>query len=228
MPLQAPARSPTPCYLRALKRHKCRAPLRGWALLIPLSGTALFAGVSRKNEIPTQSRNTLLFRFDEKGLAKGNLLTSALTSAISNKNPYAVFSGYGLSIGERVVLSLMRLFIPVERRTEAAQILCMVQARLGSCADYLGSCVEQRDDPCSHIIYIERWKSEEALCDHIRSSIYRCILTAIELSNRAPEISFYFGLQNKGMDLIQALRGSSPEPNGGGESKPTPCEGVKQ
>jgi hypothetical protein len=105
-----------------------------------------------------------------------------------------------------MVLSMMKLFIPAERRASAVEMLNIVHQRLGICADYLGSCIEERDVPCSHILYLERWKSKDALRDHVRSSLYRSVLWAIELSERPPEISFYCLWHSQGMDLIRAFR----------------------
>jgi hypothetical protein len=109
-----------------------------------------------------------------------------------------------------VIFSVIKCFVPPERRAEAVEILGAMQGRLGICPDYLGSWIQERDQPCSQIVYAEHWNSEEALYDHIRSSAYRHVLAVIEFSGRAPEVSFYFVSQTKGIELIQALREKSP------------------
>jgi len=103
----------------------------------------------------------------------------------------------------------MKFFVSVEHRVEAVELLRSIQARLQLSTDHLGSCIEEREHPCPHILYAEQWKSEEALYEHIRSSAYRRVLAAIELSSRAPEVIFHFVSHSKGMELIQALRGES-------------------
>ena len=100
----------------------------------------------------------------------------------------------------------MKLFIPAERRAEAVEILTTLQGRLEISSEYLGSWIQERDYPCSHIVYIEHWKSAEAIYSHIRSSLYRRILTVIDFSSREPEVNFYFGSEPKGMELVKALR----------------------
>jgi hypothetical protein len=67
-----------------------------------------------------------------------------------------------------MVFSVMKLFIPAERRAEAVEILAKMHGRLEIYTDHLGSWIQERDHPCSDIVYIEHWKSEEAIFDHIR------------------------------------------------------------
>jgi hypothetical protein len=105
-----------------------------------------------------------------------------------------------------VVFSIMKFFIPAERRGEAVDMLRTMQERLLISTDYIGSWIVERDHPCPHVLYAEQWKTEEAVYEHIRSSLYRRVLAAMELSCRAPEVSFYFVSHTKGMELIQALR----------------------
>ena len=103
----------------------------------------------------------------------------------------------------------MKLFIPLEHRAEAVEILRTVQGRLEICTEYLGSWIQNRDHPFPHILYVERWKSKEAMYKHIQSSLYRRVLAVIEFSSRAPEVKFYFVSHGKGMELIQTLRGGN-------------------
>ena len=110
------------------------------------------------------------------------------------------------SVWDYVVFSIMKFFIAADRRVEAVEMLCSLQERLQFSTDFLGSWIQERDEPCSLILYVEQWKSEEAIYEHIRSSLYRRILATIELSCRAPEVGFYFVWHTKGMELIEALR----------------------
>ena len=102
---------------------------------------------------------------------------------------------------------MMKLFVAAKRRTEAAEMLRMMQGRLELRPGYLGSWIQERDHPCSHIVYAEHWSSEQALHDHIRSPLFRLVLGVMEISTRAPEVAFYFVSQIKGMELIESLRG---------------------
>ncbi len=57
-----------------------------------------------------------------------------------------------------------------------------------------------------HLRYAEQWESEEALHAHIRSSLYHRLLEALELSQREPEVKFYYCSEIKGLELIEAAR----------------------
>ncbi len=104
---------------------------------------------------------------------------------------------------------MMKFFIPTKQRAQAVEILRNMQERLEIDDDYLGSCIQERDYPCSHIVYAEHWRSEAGIYEHIRSSLYRRVLAVIELSCRAPEVSFYFVSHKRGLELIQELRGQN-------------------
>jgi hypothetical protein len=82
-----------------------------------------------------------------------------------------------------------------------------MKGRLEILPECMGLWIIDRSHPCPHILYAEQWKSEEAIHEHIRSSLFRRILAVIELSSRAPEVCMYFISHTKGMDLIQELRG---------------------
>jgi len=56
------------------------------------------------------------------------------------------------------------------------------------------------------IVYVEQWKSPEALHRHIRSNLYLWLLQAMELSSEKPEIFFTNVENDNGMELIKELR----------------------
>ncbi len=70
----------------------------------------------------------------------------------------------------------------------------------------LGSWFAEEDFLNNQIRYAEQWESEKALVEHIRSDLYRRLLAAMELSERPPEITFYYCSQTKGLELIEAAR----------------------
>ncbi len=108
----------------------------------------------------------------------------------------------------------MKFFIPTKQRALAVEILRNMQERLEIANDYLGSWIQERDCPCSHIVYAEHWRSEAGIYEHIRSSLYRRVLAVIELSCRSPEVTFYFVSHKKGMELIEELRGQNQKSAG--------------
>jgi quinol monooxygenase YgiN len=101
---------------------------------------------------------------------------------------------------------MMKLFIPAERHGQAMEILESIQQRLQLSPEHCSSWIQAREQPYPHIVYAEQWKSKDAIYEHIRSPLYRRILAIIELSTKAPEVSFYFISHAMGMELIHALR----------------------
>ncbi|HJV65784.1 MAG TPA: antibiotic biosynthesis monooxygenase family protein [Geomonas sp.] len=62
------------------------------------------------------------------------------------------------------------------------------------------------------IVYLERWQLRADMIEHVRSPLYGRVLTAMELSERPPEICFYEICGTEGMELIEGVR--SPPGNG--------------
>jgi quinol monooxygenase YgiN len=86
------------------------------------------------------------------------------------------------------------------------ELLRSVQDLTRPCLGCLDCWVSEEDFSRNHIRYSEQWESEEALCTHIRSDLYRRLLTAMELSNQRPEVNFYFSSESKGIEFIEATR----------------------
>lgn len=61
-------------------------------------------------------------------------------------------------------------------------------------------------DERSSILVLGTWDSEESLHDHLRSDHFWRLLHALDLSGRAPEVSFYQVTGYEGMQLIHRLR----------------------
>jgi quinol monooxygenase YgiN len=68
------------------------------------------------------------------------------------------------------------------------------------------NCSVYEDSDSQSILYVEQWQSREALHEHIKSSSYMSLLTAMELSVTPPEITFVEPIDTEGMELIESLR----------------------
>jgi hypothetical protein len=66
--------------------------------------------------------------------------------------------------------------------------------------------IYEEHGPESAIVFIERFESDEALDEHVRSDTYRRILGAIDLSGVSPEIRFDHVSVSEGMELIHRSR----------------------
>jgi quinol monooxygenase YgiN len=104
-----------------------------------------------------------------------------------------------------VVLTL-RLFPAREQRRHVLGVLRSVQGPTQAQPDCLSCRIFEEDGYEEAILYIEKWDSEPALHRHIRSELYRRILSALELSRIPPEIQFHYVSETKGIDLIESLR----------------------
>lgn len=104
------------------------------------------------------------------------------------------------------VFSIISLRPSVKHRAQLIELLRSVLDLGRVCPGRLGCWLSDEDSLQNLIIYAEHWETEEALHEHIRSDLYRRLLSAIELSDRPPDVKFYYATQTRGFDLIESLR----------------------
>jgi len=56
------------------------------------------------------------------------------------------------------------------------------------------------------ILYVERWQTQEALYQHLKSDLFLRVLAILELAENKPEIAFYQLTEGAGIELIKKLR----------------------
>jgi len=109
-----------------------------------------------------------------------------------------------------MVLSMFLSIIVIqtlpELRREVLNILDTVTGPAAVEPGCLGCSVLEEPGDDRKIFYIERWRSEEEMQHHIRSSLYLRVLNALELSSLAPEVEFYEYSGGNGLELIRSLR----------------------
>jgi quinol monooxygenase YgiN len=108
-----------------------------------------------------------------------------------------------------MVIGTLRIPLSPARRAEVIQILRSLQGPMSAQPGCAGCHIYEEEDPEPAVVLVERWESEEALEEHIRSEAYRRILGAVELSGSPPEVCFDFVSSSKGMELIERLRSLS-------------------
>ena len=59
----------------------------------------------------------------------------------------------------------------------------------------------------SVIVWVEEWRTLDDLERHLRSTQYRKILAALEMSSEVPDVRFNTVAETKGMRLIEQARG---------------------
>ena len=106
-----------------------------------------------------------------------------------------------------MVVGTLRIPLSPDRRVEVLEILRSIQGPVSAQPGCGGCRIYEEEDPELAVVLVERWESEAALEEHIRSEAYRRILGAIELSGSPPEVCFDFVSASKGMELVERLRG---------------------
>lgn len=105
-----------------------------------------------------------------------------------------------------MVVGTLRIQVPLNRRAEVIQILRSIQGPVSVEPGCVGCHIYEEEDPEPAVVLVERWESEAALEEHIRSDTYRWVLGAIELSGKPPEVRFDSVSSTRGMELIERLR----------------------
>jgi quinol monooxygenase YgiN len=83
---------------------------------------------------------------------------------------------------------------------ESVQGRVIVQPGCLSCRIY-----EERNREHA-VVLVQRWRSRGSLDTHLRSEMFRRILSAVELSIAPPEISFEHVSSSEGIELIERSR----------------------
>ncbi len=104
-----------------------------------------------------------------------------------------------------MIIFLLKIKPPPAKRSETLELLHYILEPTRVNPDCLGCSVYEADSDES-ILYIEQWKGNTALYEHIQSSTYMGVLAAMELSSIAPEVAVVDGHEIEGMELIKSLR----------------------
>jgi quinol monooxygenase YgiN len=105
-----------------------------------------------------------------------------------------------------MVISLIEMVPGLDTRQAMVEILHFVESRLVHNPGCVSCRIYEGLDENHTILYVEQWESEQALYDHIRSSLYLPVLNAIDLARSEPKIRFHEVSNMGSMDLIEALR----------------------
>jgi len=105
-----------------------------------------------------------------------------------------------------MVRSIIRMLIPLEKQSEALDILgsmieqTQFEPGCVSCRLYRGV------EDARAIMFEELWLSEEDVQCHLRSDNYRKVLLVVELAVEPPEIRFDNITRSGGMEKIEQAR----------------------
>jgi quinol monooxygenase YgiN len=105
-----------------------------------------------------------------------------------------------------VIFSVIGLSPSLKNRGQLLEILRSLVYLTRPCPGCMGCWLSEEDFLRNYVLYAEQWETEEALHQHIRSDLYLRLLSAIELSQHRPEVSFYYTTETKGFNLVEAVR----------------------
>ena len=124
--------------------------------------------------------------------------------------PQTAADGEGSQVqGDNMIVALIELTPLPGKREKILELLRFSVDRLTGRPGCLSSGVYEAGDEKHTILYLERWKSEEAFHRHIQSNLYRGVLNALDLAREPRGISFHAISETKSMELILALRTAS-------------------
>ena len=101
------------------------------------------------------------------------------------------------------VHSTIRMLIPMNKQSEALEILQTVCAQIQFNPNCISSHLYRGVDDVRAVMVEERWTSDEYVMQHLRSDIYRRILLVIEMAEEPPEIFFDVIERSSGIEKIE-------------------------
>jgi quinol monooxygenase YgiN len=105
-----------------------------------------------------------------------------------------------------MILSTVRVAISARERPEVLRILRVLMGHATARAGCAGFSLSQDLGDPEALTITDRWVTRDDLDEHVRSAEYRLLLTVIDLSKTAPEISFDELEHLGGLELVCALR----------------------
>ncbi len=104
---------------------------------------------------------------------------------------------------KNMVRSTIRMLIPLDKQSEAIDILGYVSAQV----QYEPSCISSRlyrgVDEVRAILVEELWTSHEGLLSHLQSDEYHRVLLAVEMAEERPDIRFDEISHTSGLETIE-------------------------
>lgn len=110
-----------------------------------------------------------------------------------------------------MILATIMIQPSSDQRAKALEILRSVQGPTQVHPGCVTCRIFDEEGPEQAILFCEGWESEGAFHQHVRSDLYRRILSVIELSTLPPEVYFQDVSSTRGIELIRELRSHGEE-----------------
>jgi quinol monooxygenase YgiN len=107
---------------------------------------------------------------------------------------------------DNAVRSTIRMLIPLDKQSEALEILGAVQSQI----QFEPSCISARlyrgVDDVREIMVEELWENDKDIKHHLKSEAYRRVLLVVEMAEEPPEIRIDTILRSNGVETIEEAR----------------------
>ena len=104
-----------------------------------------------------------------------------------------------------LVCSITLILSEKDRRKVVSSLLPVVGSTRVQPGCQVCSMLTDVDDPRVLVLW-EEWDTQENLDRHLRSSDYRLVIAAMELSQQAPQINFNSVHARSGIEVVEAAR----------------------
>ena len=101
---------------------------------------------------------------------------------------------------------MFKLKTAPERKKDLFEALQFIQRQVQLKQECMSCRIFKAIDDQTVFLYIEQWKTRDAMEYHIKSSLYSKVLAIMELATIPPEISFHHIKSSESIDLISRLR----------------------
>jgi len=108
-----------------------------------------------------------------------------------------------------MIEAMLRVKALPGKRKEALEILRSLQKPLKLKHDCMECEIYESYGEVDWILYLEKWRTKEAMFRHIQSDLYRRLLSVMDLTEESPQLSFQELGEAKGMELVVELREES-------------------
>lgn len=104
------------------------------------------------------------------------------------------------------VHSSIRMIIPLNKQSEALEILSTIKAQVQFEPHCISSQLYRSADEEKTIMIEELWKSHKDMLPHLQSDVYQRILFVIEMAEEPPDIRFETIAHLGGIEVIKSAR----------------------
>jgi quinol monooxygenase YgiN len=108
-----------------------------------------------------------------------------------------------------MIICLLKIIPRTDHRQEVLDLLKSVQGPTEVRSECMECSVFEEKDREERILYLEQWSSRKAFEEHILSSLFTRVLSAMELADEPPEISFFELAHARGLEFVETLRATT-------------------